>query len=614
MTFLATTLTIVFLPLLLPVWQQRPLAPEDLTLPQPSQFATPEALKLQLDSFNYVDPEQREAMLRNFGRVDTAAARDTLADVAETTDDAKLKATALAQLANFANPPEKLAHLALVSLTHKDLNVRINACRLAAQLPPNQQLADILLQLALNNSDVAVAAAALDALRPNQITKLQRARLVPLLRDDSSSNRRRRAWAAFLAPGVNAMSLNPELAKTIMAEKSLPVQVAITKSIRPVHGNQALPILSRLSDDPQKSVRAQAAAALAYFPDEHAQDILLKLLQDEDFETRRQAATGLAEFANFATVGAAIKQLGDPSAVVRRELVNTITRSATKVDVAGMVAQTLEAKNENARECAYVILERIDAKTLAPEILKNLKREKRAANIAAAIRALGKMEYKNARATVANLADHEDENVRIAAAEALGRIGDKTTRETLATLINDQKTPVRVAAITATGRLKDASFMPQLEKILLDARRMTASFTQEDRMAAMWAAASMKSIPDSFAKLVHQHITRPVIPTQMGPVFDGEPVLASGIFALAQMARTTGTDQCRKLFQAAHRIFTRAPENANSLPNSLMPSPALADYARQAELYLNRTPTEQIRATPMKPRHVQLLYQAMNHD
>ena len=601
------TISIVF-PLLLPIWQERPLNKEDFNLPEALRYAETEDIRFAVDGLKYADPELKESIIRQLGNVESSNARDALVELLPMIDEPSLKAAVLDALDGFDPLPKTAAAPVFECLSHPAARVRLGACRNVAHAPASPQIAARLLALAADDPDARVRQAALDAMMPNQIRAVTRERLLPFI-SNASPPMRAIAWEACLAveSESDAEKLPGSVLSSVPDDDSPLVRFTVAENLRPLRGADAEAVLLALSNDSRSSVRARAAETLAEFDDSTVQTRLLGLLGDVDDEVRRAAAASLRTFANSATVSALVERLGDPSKFVRTQVFKTLVELNSMIPVSDSVALALNAENADAREGACEVLGEIGADSFAPTILSLVSGEDRASNISAAVMALGKLNWRGARATVAGLASHTDAGVRRAVAFALGNIGDESTRETLTTLVRDDDLEVRGQAIAAIGRLADAFFLPLLVEVLNDAKSRNPSFRPEDRMASMWSLARVAPIPADVVKHIHGHITRPVIPTMMGPVFDSEPVLVSGLFALAEIARRNSA--ASSYFNSAQTLFSRelAPGQAVS-PSTLMPTPALREYARQADALFEHGTGAELEPVPIPARSVNLPY------
>jgi HEAT repeat protein len=600
---LLKTISVVF-PLLLPIWQERPLRNEDFNIPDPPILVETEDIQFAVDGFKYADPELKETIIRRLGTVDGTNARDALIQLLTAMEDATLRTAVLQALDGFRPLPKTAAVPVYKCLTHDVAEVRQAACRIIAHAPPSPQIATRLLELAANDSDNRVRLAALQALTPNQVRMVDGERLLPFVSNMSSSIRSA-AWEAFLSAENDALSRT--VLSSVPTDDAQIVRFTVAGHLRPEHGFLAKDLLLTLATDRKSAVRVRAAETLAGFEGEDVQDRLLELLEDTDAEVRRAAVASLGKIAKSATLSALVERLGDPSLFVRETTIETLIELNSSISVSEAVASALNATNPDAREGAYEVLGEIDAEPFAPTILGQLSTEERPSNLATAVKALGKLRWRGARATVVGLAAHTDTEVRRAVAFALGRIGDESTRETLVGLVRDSESSVRVEAIASTGRLGDASFVSLLLEVLDDAKSKTPSFRPAGRMAAMWSLARILPLPNDAVKRIHGHITRPVIPTMMGPIFDTESVLVSGLFALADIARRDPA--AVSYFNSAHTLFLRELEPGQAMsPSTLMPTPALREYARQGRALFEHGAGVTLEPTPVPVRKIRLPY------
>lgn len=599
-----------FFPLLLPVWQQQPLTTDDFVQPRAAQVAETKDVQFALDGMERLDPEANERLIRSLGKVESDNGIEALVGIAASHDDTTLKAAALAMLERHDSLPRTVAQPVYALLRHPEPNVRQTACRVLAKFSPNTQIAEHLMTLAETDPDRRVQTAALDALRTNHVQAIQRERLEPML-DHPDTTLRTKAWQAFLSAGAGKSSPVPDttLAKGL-ADAAVQIRHALAENLHPRHGNAAWTTLDTLASAPATPVRAQAVESMARFPMDAANNRLIERLEDPDAEVRRKATGALQQFANLATVEALVQHLNDPSTFVRWKQRESLIHLNESLDVANVVARTLSADSADARESACIVLGRINARRHAPAILALLTTETRPLNLVAALEAMNRFEWQDARATVAGMAEHSDATVRRAVAGALGSIGNESTHAVLKKLMRDNNDDVRHAALTAAGRLADPAYAEDFIAALRDASSKKPTFSVADRMTAMWATARLNPPPENLVRLVHRHVTQPVIPTMMGPIFESEPVLVSGLFTLAETARRNPA--ARPLFQSAHTLLSRLPGDANNdaNPRQLAPSQSLAVYAQQGLALFTQGTDAKLDPTPIPipSRRIKLPY------
>jgi HEAT repeat protein len=599
------TISVVF-PLLLPIWQERPLSHEDFNLPDPPTLVETEDIQFAVDGFKYADPELKESIIRRLGTVDGTNARDALIELLPAMEDAILRTAVLQALDGFRPLPKTAAVPVYKCLTHDVAEVRQAACRIIAHAPLSPQIATRLLELAATDSDNRVRLAALQALTPKQVRTVEGERLLPFVSNTSSSIRSA-AWEAFLSAKNDGKPVSQTVLSSVPKDDAQIVRFTVAGHLRPEHGSYAEDLLLTLVTDRKSAVRVRAAETLAAFEGESVHNGLLELLEDTDAEVRRAAVASLGKIAESATLPALVERLGDPSLFVRETTIETLIELNSSISVSEAVALALNATNPDAREGACEVLGEIDAEPFAPAILNLVSTEERPSNLATAVKALGKLRWRGARSMAVGLAAHTDAEVRRAVAFALGCIGDESTRETLVGLVRDSEASVRLEAIFSSGRLADAYFVSLLLKVLDDVRSWPSSFGSADRMAAMWSLARISPLSNDAVKRIHGHITHPVIPTPAGLAFDKESVLVSGLFALAEIARRDPA--AVSYFSSAQTLFSRelAPGQIMS-PSALVPTPALREYARQGRALFEHGAGVTLDSTPVPVRKIRLAY------
>lgn len=240
-------------------------------------------------------------------------------------------------------------------------------------------------------------------------------------------------------------------------------------SLRRLGTAEAAGALVFVLGDPDPSVRARAAAALAAIG-EPAAGPVVRYLEGWDGSLSPLIPDLLGRLRAPAGLDFLLRHLGEPEAAVRSAIARAL----------GAIG--LELAKANPAESAALGR----AKTGLLDLLRDLEPEVQIA-AAAALGQLGDPETCNA--LLDEMADDNPE-VRRAAAEALGRIGDKQSAAALASAAADDPNPeVRRAASIALRSISDrtvGSLVELLASEVLEERiRALAALLEEGRAAIM---------------------------------------------------------------------------------------------------------------------------------
>ena len=595
----------VLFPLLLPIWGQRPLTRLDLhPAPYPRVVAA-ETILLQKEGIQSADQDLRAQLARELRQTEQKQAFDVLVARLRDERDPKIIATILQQLSAmpFRSPEigESLPRL----LRHAMSDVRYWAVRLAGEdgTTPVAELA----RLAFEDDAALVRERAADVVcrrRPPAD-----ADILARLRRDNSPHIRAAAVAAACA---EAASVDWADLPGACGDASVVVRNALAVHLHTTPSALASDLAARLEEDRHPSVRAELAASIGRRQDPALLPVLLRLTTDPDPEVRRSAAGQLVVFPGEECVTALTVLIGDPRQFVRTQA----EESAVAVNGASPVAATVAARLSESvpfvRFRAYRVLGRVDAREFAARIAAQLGEETVPRNVAAAVFALGRFEARSAAAPVARLAQHEDAGVREEVARALERFRVPDTYAELSRLAFDENKDVRQAAIFAIGQIGDGDVFNSTVLQILREVDLGSVIKSEDRAAACWCAGRLRPMSRAVLDRVVVQATVPVVPVPMGGfVFEQDTVLVSATFALTQCARDN--PQVRPRAERVIRIHGRraleldlaalkiraeerdaklAEAAAEGLPPpiplpTMRPSPEVIEYARQARAQLD---------------------------
>ncbi|MDD5687161.1 MAG: HEAT repeat domain-containing protein [Elusimicrobia bacterium] len=177
-----------------------------------------------------------------------------------------------------------------------------------------------------------------------------------------------------------------------------------------------LPLVERVKNDPDSSVRTQAILILGNMRSQSAVDIFIPLLKDKNLDVQLLSAQALGK-------------IGDAkSAPMIKETLN-ISLGAIKNET------------DSYRQVQY--------KRLILELIK----------------ASGELKDKSSEPDLEALLKNDDKSIKIAGASALGKIGNKSGLQVAKDLVNDKDETIKTQSIEALGNIGDVSAIPVLEKI-----------------------------------------------------------------------------------------------------------------------------------------------------
>ncbi len=602
MTFEALTVITLF-PVLLPVWQQRPINHDDL---YPSEYpvkVSDELIQKQREAFPLVDADLRGRLAAHLRLTCHPQAAQPLHELLRTETKSEVLTTALQQLRFFPTTPEMAAEIAPF-LKHKDTAVREAAVVLFGQIPDADFAA--IRDLAMTDAQDRVRMAAWLALRahPQQC-------LDSFLQDNwPSADSRVRALA--LAAGL----VNPKAATwrgtfvKACGDESVIVRKGLARAVPGTSVALGQELLGLLSKDAHATVRIAVVESIEKRFAAELLPILLLLADDPDPEVRRVAMRGLAIPGAATAAEKALGHFGDVSNQVREQSEETAVILDGKTPIVPGAGRLMTDAKPVVRYHSCRVLGRLNAQEYIPQLSAQLAKEELPANITSVLFALTELKASGTSAVVFPYASHASSMVRAQTALAFGAMAVPDTYAKLAELVFDKAPDVRQAALLSVGRLADGYFNPTILRVL-HAVQMNSGISGRDRGVACWAAGRTRPIAMDVMKRLVVQGTTPVIPTDMGPVFEDETVLISVDYALAECARKD-----KAVTPLAMQVIkfhsTKPAEGAPMSMGSLVPTPELMEYARQAQLFLEDKKVDQrLRPTqeiylpyrPLPPRH-----------
>lgn len=585
---------IAFFPLLLPIWQERPLTATDL---HPSDYptqVTEEEVVIQHEGLRYGNRELRSTIYRQLREIGLPSSHQLLAESLRTETDPRLVPVVLQQLALCPTPPPVDTAALEACLKSSDSDTHYWAIRLAGAIATFP--ADRLASFAANETESRLRLAACQAIAARG-TQFPLDSLRPLWNHADPVVRACALATSLRAGGALQQTVHlPDKALT----DSVQVRAALAQAVAQAAPDDASQLVPTLVRDSHPTVRGCLARSLGTRADPAYRDLLLGLARDPDPEVRRQAAESLAVFPEPATRAVLVGLLGDPRTLVRRQAEESLVQIHAACPVDEAIGKRLPDPTDYTRYHVFRLLGRLDSRGFAPAIAERLALEKEPVNVAAAVFALGRFEYRPAAPPIAALASHADPGVRTAVGRALGTLAVLTTYATIQQLAFDPEDEVRQAAIIAMGNIADgATFNPTLLKVLRTVKEGTMS--SDNRGAAAWAVGRTRPCLPALADRLVVQATTPVVPGPMGEMlFEPDEVLAACAFALAEMRRDEPAFQPQ--FETLAKVHSRVyAEGEYPDPGKLQPSAEVREACRQARAWLDgQTPEPALRPTSPK--------------
>ncbi len=572
---------ILLFPLWLPVWQDRPLTSADLNPGLAGRTASLDVVEKARDGFVFCDAGTRARLAVCLRLSDRPEALQVLAEQLLREKDPAVLATILQQLDQ--TPAPLTADTARPFLSHASPEVAAAAVRLLGRVAPAEVEATA--RFAANPATpAAIRTAAWEVLAGN-----------PALVSDEFAAR----FATDPDPAVRANALRcrirpdltPAAGRDLVAAAAPAnppaVRAALAERLDRLPATPAVEAAGSLLSDPVPGIRTAAIAALGRRAgDAGAVSRVLPLTGDADPAVRLAALQTLAALkpAGLEPVQRAVTCLGDASRLVRNQAEETLVVLHALADVTPAVATRLEDTDPAARRQAAQTLGWLMPAAAAQSdlVAKALTAETLAANRAVQLLALGRTgdAARHGAAVLSHAAD-SDPAVRAAVAEAVGRLRVPATEELLKTLALETDATVRAAALEAMGRNPS----PQYAETLLKALKETSRTIPLERAAAAWSAGRIRPVPKALMDRLVTQITKPVISTPMGPVFDDDTVMANAAFSLAFTGREVGkpwADMARTL-----ATTLTAPPASITSPGAIAPTPEIAEAGRQMRACLD---------------------------
>lgn len=584
-------------PLLLPVWEKNPPTWEEVSPGPPPTEITQIQMELQRRGFAHGDRELRTRIAVSLGRSGTDQAWPPLTDQLAKEKDPAVVACLLQQLAALPSAEPGLAPTAMQFLLHPGPDVRYWAVKLYAGLPDMRigKLQEMIRQ----ESREYIRNAAVKAMLENAAKAGA----------DEFRGLRQNPCAAVRAEAVKAV---PKFSITRSDRSFLldccedpapSVRRTLARSVEDCPSRIRQQVIPRLCDDRHASVRGAAAECMGNTRDHGFLDLVLSLSEDQDSEVRRMAVAAAPGFESDRILSRLVMMLGDERGLVRKEAEESIFALDSKLQIAESVGARLGDPKACVRFHVYNLLGRIRASQFAERIAGSLNLEELPENLAAAVRALGRLDATFAAQQVARLGKHQYPEVREEVARALGSFSTEATFEMIKKLAFDTDDDVRQAAVVSMGRIGDGkAFSRTLLDVLGIVDEDEERMSSRNRAAAAWSAARLEPADPSLVERLVKHATVALIRTEEGMEYDGEMTMISSAFALVRIAQKFPSVRKEAEYVIGRHMIHPDSVDPNAASGSDFPiSLSLYEFARQGKALLESRPITE--KTPCPPRN-----------
>jgi hypothetical protein len=112
------------------------------------------------------------------------------------------------------------------------------------------------------------------------------------------------------------------------------------------------------------------------------------------------------------------------------------------------------------------------------------------------------------------------------------------------------------------------------------------------RAIAMWTLGRLDTVSVDLQKRMFTQMTRPVIPTPMGPVYEDDSVRVSAAWAAVEQAKRQGTQEMNDFADKLVAVLNMPDPTGDGSAGSTIPTgPNLREFGYQAERYRLDEPT-----------------------
>ncbi|HSB71796.1 MAG TPA: HEAT repeat domain-containing protein [Candidatus Methylomirabilis sp.] len=245
-------------------------------------------------------------------------------------------------------------------------------------------------------------------------------------------------------------------------------RTAVLRLVDEVATDAWLPELIRRTGSEEWLTRLYIARTLRRFSTEAARDALTRLLDDPHKSIRQAALEGLAAMTIPVDIGAVCKCLRDPDLTVQAKAIETIVQLNDPGAVHHLL-DSLQDESEYVRRAAVEVLNQVGNTSAIKDLLGALRDRDWWVRVRAAD-ALGTIGGPKVVEAVVSLVKDRDEFIRRCAIEILNsnraHTGNETVFQSLVEALEDEDWWVRERAIDALAGLGDRRAVPPLLRVM----------------------------------------------------------------------------------------------------------------------------------------------------
>ena len=586
----------VFYEQLQPYWEAGPMTDRDIYYADPTEYAKKEDVLFQRGMLENPDEVLRSHAAMELARCNNREARGLLKDFLAREPVAHVHADLLSALLTLQ--ADDVASLAKQDLAHANYRVRLLAARLYVAQPGADLTPIVQRAKAETQESVRQVLWQLLAEHPGAVSiadwQAQATTAAPY------------KWLAVQALASHPQAPGKVDLKTFVGSDDPAIrQNAVLHLSAGWSAAQALAVYTPLSQDPTVSVRASVAETILRLQTDGALPILVALSRDADVSIRLLATEALAYYGDRKAFGALVDRLDDKeSSRIRQQAEDSLVALQERFDVIAALPVTFDHQATETRYHGYRLARRLNTSQYGTQLTERIDAEVGDPRLASALIAtLGLIDCKPASEPILAQAHHEAPEVRAAAALALGRLGRVDQQQLLIDYVtaaaDDEVSQVRHAAIEAMGYLPSGEFHETLLWVLTQVKMENNPIDGTARAIAMWSLGRIDNLDQALQKRMYTQMTRAVIPTPMGPVFEDDAVRVSAAWAAVEQYKRTGSDEMKAFAEKLVDVL-KMPDPDGMASGPMIPTgEALREFGYQAEQYRDDAPTVPHEVTPV---------------
>jgi len=249
---------------------------------------------------------------------------------------------------------------------------------------------------------------------------------------------------------IEELKEEKEIGKLIdlLQENEAQIREEAVKALGMIGSKEALPyLIERLKEDPDATVRANAALALSHFKSEECKTTLKEAAEDEDWEVRHDAAIAMRDFPDEEIKEKLCSLITDKEVEVRKKAIDSLGEMGDE-DMISELKKYLEYE-ELKKNAARAISNIGTEKALKPleKIYHGGDQEMREI----AVQGIKNIRSENANSILIDALEDESWRIREEAAKILGYRGDVEHIPHLVERLEDENKYVVEAALRSVG-------------------------------------------------------------------------------------------------------------------------------------------------------------------